>query len=202
VWLRQCRSAGDKTVVVDIPSVPPRDFAPLFHIERTRLSELLGSLGASDWGRPSPCPGWTVLGLAAHLVGCDLSLLAGQRDGHHGTPAPGGLSEDAFISWLDELQAEWVHAARRLSARLVVELLDWTGPQVVEMLGAQDPSASTAHVSWASTGRVPAWLDHARELSERWIHRQQILQAVGSPSDLRQDLAEPVLDGLRWAYPF
>lgn len=46
------------------------------------------------------------------------------------------------------------------------------------------------------------WLDHARELSERWIHRQQILQALDRPSDLRADLAGPVLDGLRWAYPF
>ncbi len=50
-------------------------------------------------------------------------------------------------------------------------------------------------------GPVPAWLDQARELSEYWIHRQQILQALGRPSDLRADLAGPVLDGLRWAYP-
>ena len=41
-----------------------------------------------------------------------------------------------------------------------------------------------------------------RELSEYWIHRQQLLQAVDRPSDLRADLAGPVLDGLRWAYPF
>jgi hypothetical protein len=46
------------------------------------------------------------------------------------------------------------------------------------------------------------WLDQARELSERWIHRQQILQSLGRPSDLRSDLAEPVMDGLRWAYPY
>jgi hypothetical protein len=136
------------------------------------------------------------------LLGGDLSLLAGQRDDHHGTPAPEQLSEDGFISWLDDLQVEWVHAARRLSPRLVIDLLDWTGPQVVELFGRQDASARTANVSWASTGRVPVWLDQARELSERWIHRQQILQAVGSPSGLQRDLAEPVLDGLRWAYPF
>ena len=159
-------------------------------------------MSASDWERPSPCPGWSVLGLAAHLLGGDLSLLAGQRDDHHGTPAPQQLSEEEFISWLDDLQVEWVHAARRLSPRLVIDLLDWTGPQVTELIGGQVVSALIANVSWASTGRVPVWLDQARELSERWIHRQQILQAVGSPSDLQRDLAEPVLDGLRWAYPF
>jgi uncharacterized protein (TIGR03083 family) len=201
-WGPAVTVAGGKTVAVTIPSAPPRDFAPLLRIERTRLSDLLRSLSPSDWGRPSPCPGWSVLGLASHLLGGDLSLLAWQRDDHHGTPPPDGVGEEGFISWLNELQMEWVQAARRLSPRLVIELLDWTGPQLVEMLGAQDASALIANVSWASTGRVPAWLDHARELSERWIHRQQILHAVGSPSDLRQDLAEPVLDGLRWAYPF
>jgi hypothetical protein len=49
---------------------------------------------------------------------------------------------------------------------------------------------------------VPAWLGQAREVSEHWIHRQQVLQALGRPSDLRADLAGPILDGLRWAYPY
>jgi hypothetical protein len=50
--------------------------------------------------------------------------------------------------------------------------------------------------------RPRAWLGQGRELSEYWIHRQQILQALGRPSDLRADLAGPVLDALRWAYPY
>lgn len=44
-------------------------------------------------------------------------------------------------------------------------------------------------------------LDQLRELSEFWIHRQQLLEALGRASDLREDLLRPVLDGLRWAYP-
>jgi len=143
-----------------------------------------------------------VLALGSHLLGDDLSLLAWQRDDHRGTPAPDGLDEDGFIGWLDALQAEWVHASRRLSPRLVIELLDWTGPHVVEVISIQDPSTLTGDVSWASSRPVPAWLDHARELTERWIHRQQILEAVGLPSDLQHDLLVPVLDGLRWSYPY
>jgi hypothetical protein len=94
-----------------------------------------------------------------------------------------------------------VHAARRLSPRLITDLLAWTGPQVVDTIDGTDPSAVAARVSWASDALVPAWLDSARELSERWIHRQQLLEAIGEPSDLRPDLALPVLDALRWAYP-
>ena len=180
---------------------PGIDYAPLFDLERRRLLELLRSLDASRWALPSPCPGWSVLGLAAHLVGDDLSLVSWLRDDHRGTPAPDGLDEPGFITWLDELQMEWVHAARRLSPRLTIELLEWLGQRVTSTVAGQDPTAVTASVSWAADHPVPVWLDHARELSERWIHRQQLLQAVGHPSDLRTDLAVPVLDGLRWAYP-
>lgn len=150
------------------------------------------------------CPGWDVLGLASHLVGDDLSLLAGHRDGHLGTPSPidPAVDEEGFVRWLDALQVEWVTAARRLSPRLVVDLLGWLDGQVAELIAAEDPRAVEASVSWAATVPVPRWLDHARELSERWIHRQQLLQSLDRPGDLRPDLAGPVLDGLRWAYPF
>jgi uncharacterized protein (TIGR03083 family) len=184
------------------PDVPPWDYAALFTAERERLSELLDGLAGTDWDRPSPCPGWTVLGLCCHLAGDDAGLLSRHRDGYFGTPPPEGLTEPESVAWLDELQAEWVRAARRLSPRLVTDLLRWAGPQISATFRDEDPRARTASVSWAGDGPVPVWLNQARELSEYWIHRQQILQATGRPSDLRADLAGPVLDGLRWAYPY
>lgn len=185
-----------------MPAEPACDYAALFAVERNRLNELLAGLRAGDWQRLSPCPGWTVLGLCCHLLGDDFSLLARHRDGHYGTRSPEGATEAEFVAWLDELQADWVRAARRLSPRLVTELLRWTGPQIADTFRRQDPRARTASVSWAGPGPLPAWLDQARELSEYWIHRQQIRQGLGQPSDLRADLAGPVLDGLRWAYPY
>jgi uncharacterized protein (TIGR03083 family) len=185
-----------------LPAEPPCDAASLFVSERDRLRELLSTLDRADWDRPSPCPGWSVLGLCCHLAGDDLGFLSRHRDGHYGTPGPKQGGEAEFIAWLDDMQAQWVRAARRLSPRVVVGLLDWAGPQVAAAMRGEDPRALTASVSWAGTGPVPAWLDHVRELSEYWIHRQQLLQALGRASDLRADLAGPVLDGLRWAYPF
>lgn len=186
----------------ELPAEATRDYAALFAVERDRLNELLADLQAGDWQQPSPCPGWSILGLCCHLLGDDFGLLARHRDGHYGTPSPGGATEGEFVSWLDELQAEWVRASRRLSPRLVTELLRWAGPQIADTFRREDPRARTASVSWAGPGPAPVWLDQARELSEYWIHRQQILQGLGRPSDLRADLAGPVLDGLRWAYPY
>ena len=39
--------------------------------ERASL-EVLEGLEPADWERPSPCPGWSVLGLCTNLVGVDL----------------------------------------------------------------------------------------------------------------------------------
>lgn len=185
-----------------IPIEPPADVGALFAAERGRLLETLHALAEADWRRITPCPGWDVADLAAHLLGADLGLLARHRDGHHGTVPPAGATGDGFAEWLDELQDRWVTAARRISPRLTVELLAWTGPQVEQLMNSQDPRQVSGHVSWASSDPVPRWLDQLREVSEHWIHRQQILQALGRPDDLRTDLLVPLLDALRWAYPY
>jgi uncharacterized protein (TIGR03083 family) len=188
---------------VTAPSASPVEaVAALFEIERARLLDLLKDLEEQDWQRPSPCPGWTVLGLASHLLGDDFGILARLRDNYMGTASPEGLSEGEFIDWLDELQMEWVRAARRVSPRLVVELLEWTGPRLVAFLGDEDLTERSACVSWAGPAPVPRWLDQLRELSEYWIHRQQLLEAVGRPVDLDPTLLRPVLLGLRWAFPY
>ena len=134
------------------PAEPPRDYAGLFAVERDRLTGLLAGLLAADWERPSPCPGWSVLGLCCHLVGDDFGLLARHRDGYYGTPGPGGATEAEFVAWLDELQAEWVRAARRLSPRIVADLLRWAGPQIAGIFRREDARARTASVSWAGAG--------------------------------------------------
>lgn len=183
-------------------SDPPVDVAPLFEAERAKLVDLLGGLTEIDWHRPTPCPEWTVLGLASHLLGGDLGFLARRRDRYHGTPPPAEASELEFIGWLDDLQMEWVRSARRLSPRLVVELLAWTGRQLIETLRTEDPRVPSALVSWAGPQPVPVWLDQLRELSEYWIHRQQLLQALDRASDLDPVVLRPILLAMRWAYPY
>ena len=185
-----------------IPPVQPHEYADLFHFENERLLTLLRSLEPADWSRPTRCPGWDVHGLTAHLVGGSFSVISWLRDGFRGTRAPDNLDEAGFVAWLDELQDHWVLAARRMSPPLVIEVLEWSAAGFLEALRRHDPGVVGAHVSWAGNDPVPMWLDHARELTEKWIHRQQILEALDRPSDLRADLLVPVLDALRWAFPF
>jgi uncharacterized protein (TIGR03083 family) len=185
-----------------VPIEPPVAHAPLLRLERTRLLELLRGLTVDEWGLSTACPGWDVLDLVNHVVGGDVGTIAWHRDGHRGAGPPAGTDEAGFVRWLDELQVQWVVAARRTSPLLAIELLEWLGERVAAALEVADPREVSASVEWAGREPVPVWLDHARELSERWIHRQQLLEAVGRGSDLRPDLAGPVLDALRWAFPY
>jgi hypothetical protein len=114
--------------MVTIPDHSDVDYVTLFVRERQALLNLLANLDDAGWGRPTPCPGWSVLDLSCHLIGDDLSLLARQRDSHFGTRPPEGLREEAaFVEWLDALQDRWVQASRRLSSRLVRDRTARTG---------------------------------------------------------------------------
>jgi uncharacterized protein (TIGR03083 family) len=181
---------------------PPGDISALFGVERGRLLDLLNSLEPTDWSRETPCPGWSVLGLVSHLVNGDLGMLSRHRDSYLGTRPPDGDNESDFIERLDNLMREWVSATRGLSPRVAIGLLTWSGPQMVDLFAAQDPTERTAHVQWAGPDESPIWLNQVRELSEFWIHRQQLLDALDRDPDLRSDVLGPVFEGFRWAYPY
>ena len=121
-------------------SLGPVDVVGLLVPEREALTDLLRGLTADDWNRPTECPAWTVRGVALHVLGDDLSLLARQRDAE----VPSLLTEASLPTWdgaptalLDRFNERWVDAATFLSPALLVELLRMTG----ETTRAFDPEA-------------------------------------------------------------
>ena len=72
-------------------------------------------------------------------------------------------------------------AARRMSPRLLRELLALIGPDVEAYFSSLDLEAIGGPVSWAGPDSSPVWFDIAREFTERWHHQQQIRDATGQP---------------------
>lgn len=152
--------------------------------ERTRLIELLSTLDAEQWARPTECPQYSVKGIATHILGDDLSLLSRQRDG-----AVQGLVLVAermpgsdFRQLLDAFNDQWVEAARFLSPALLVELLDLAGRWSERYYRDVDPSAPGEPVPLfgvAFGDSSPFWHAIAREYLERWAHHSQIRRALG-----------------------
>jgi uncharacterized protein (TIGR03083 family) len=56
------------------------DARPLLSRLRGELTALLASLPDGDWALPTPCPGWSVHDLAAHLLGAELGNVSVRRD--------------------------------------------------------------------------------------------------------------------------
>jgi len=166
------------------------------------LLELLSSLSAEEWGRPTACGSWSVGDVALHLLGGDVGILSRKRDGYSPAAPVGGWEE--LVAWINEWNEEWVRATRRMSPCLLCDLLEHVGTQVCEHFGSLDPHRTEEPVSWAGSGPAPVWLDLAREYTERWHHQQHIRDAVGRPGLKGPRFLAPVLDAfvraLPWAY--
>lgn len=165
-------------------------FAPL-HAE---LIGLLRGLAPDDWGRPTACALWSVRDIAAHLLDDDLRRLSFHRDGQ-APPAAGPMGGAELVALVNQMNAEWVAVARRMSPRVIVDLLEVTGPWVVDLFRATDPFAP-GHwaVTWAGEETSPHWFDVGRDYTERWLHQQQIRDAVGAAPLTGRAWLHPVLD--------
>jgi uncharacterized protein (TIGR03083 family) len=155
------------------------------------LLELLSSLDPSDWQRPTVCAGWTVKDVATHLLGVEISNLSGRRDGHISGISIDGWAE--LVAFINKWNADWVDVSRRISAPLLVDLLQFTGGQMNEYFRGLDPQALGGAVAWVGEGPAPVWLDLAREYTERWHHQQHIREAVRQPGFKERRYLAPVL---------
>ena len=144
------------------------------------LIEVLASLGPEEWTMPTPCPGWSVHDLAAHIFGDDVGQLSSGRDGFHTSPIDAN-DWDSLVLGLNDLNEQWVRAMKRVSPQLMIDLLKSAGDQVNSHLRSLDPCIIGPVVSWASPEPAPMWLHIAREYTERWHHQQQIREAVCRP---------------------
>jgi uncharacterized protein (TIGR03083 family) len=177
----------------------------IFPDERRALLDLLGGLSEEEWRAPTACAGWSVKDVALHILGGDLANLSRRRDGFDPGlfAAPGvDLSRwENLVGALNRWNEAWVEAARRISPRLLIELLAFTGDALAVYFRQLDPLALGAPVSWAGPEPAPVWLDIAREYTERWTHQQQIRDAVGRPGLLDRRFFGPVLAAFVHALP-
>ena len=140
--------------------------------------------------------------IAAHLLDTACRRLSSQRDRF--TPPPPDRSIDGYdnlLAFLNDLNAQWVTAFRRLSPRLLTDFLDIVESQYGEHVLTLDPWAPALPVAWAGEEESLGWFDLARELTERWHHQQQIRLAVGAPPLDDPWLSEPVFDTFIRALP-
>lgn len=171
----------------------------LFPEVLAELLALLFELTVEDWVRPTACSSWSVKDVALHLLGDDVHILSSQRDEH--APAASIANWEELVRFVNAQNALWVQATRRMSPRVLTELLRFTGGQVYEYFESLDPYSVGGPVSWVGPDPAPVWLDLAREYTERWLHQQHIRDAVGRSGLKQRRYFAPVLDAFMRALP-
>jgi uncharacterized protein (TIGR03083 family) len=171
---------------------PPIIVVDLFPEILEALIGLLSDLSTEDWDKPTACPSWAVKDVALHLLGDDVAMLSNGRDGHS---SPVSIrSWEELVAFVNEWNEGWVRATRRMSPRLLIDLLELAGTQVCTYFRSLDPYAIGGPVSWSGPDAAPVWLDLAREYTERWHHQQHIRDAVGECGLKEPRFFAPVLD--------
>ena len=170
-------------VVIGMHPAGALDVVDHLAAERAALVSLLAGLDDNGWRAPTECPDWSVLGIACHLIGDDMSLLSRQRDGLLDpafTEDPPATVPD-FLRRLNEVNNRFVATTAGLSPTLVIELLQVTGSWTHDWYATVDPERRGESVHWVSPEPAPYWMLAAREFTERWIHQHQIRRAVHMP---------------------
>ena len=158
------------------------------------LIHLLNSLAPGEWDLPTIVPLWKVREVAAHLLDTALRKLSMVRDSWHVEIVKTHSPQDV-IAMVNRLNQEGVTVYRRLSPRVLIDLMERACQESASFHESLDPFATAAfNVSWAGEDKSLNWFDTARELTERWHHQQQVLLATSRPGLMTPELYHPVLD--------
>ncbi|MBO9674282.1 MAG: maleylpyruvate isomerase N-terminal domain-containing protein [Sphingobacteriaceae bacterium] len=167
-----------------------------------KLIALLKSLTNEEWNNQTIAKLWKVKDVAAHLLDGNLRGLSFSRDKYFGEQAHQINSYEDLVSFLNSLNMTWVNAAKRLSPQILTELLAITGKEYIEHLKELNPfDEAIFPVAWAGQEISPNWFHIAREYTEKFLHQQQIRDAVNKPGIMTKELYYPFIDICMYALP-
>lgn len=181
----------------------PIETLHLFPLLNKELISFLKQLEPGDWQKQTVAKQWVVKDIAAHLLDVNYRRIALHRDRWSVPPDVTIRSYDDLVCFLNALNADWVRSARRLSPAIIIDLLESTNEVVFKEFSKLDPFATAAYaVGWAGETESRNWFDIAREYTERWLHQQQIRDALGNRDLMTIALYHPFLNVFMQAWPY
>lgn len=158
------------------------------------LIEILENISLKDWSRQTIAPKWTVKDVAVHLLDGNLRTLSMLRDNYYGGTSADIQSYQDLVEYLNQLNADWVKATKRLSPKVIIDLLKTSGKEYCDFLKTLHPEEqATFSVAWAGEHESKNWFHIARDYTEKWHHQQQIRLAVNQEKELLKE---------KWLFPY
>ena len=175
----------------------------LFPIVDQHLIQLLRSLDAADWNKPTIAGSWTVKDVAAHLLDTAMRSVSMYRDQYFGEKPDGISSYEDLVQYLNKCNGEWVLALKRVSPAQLIDLLESTSAEQYKQYQLLDPAMpSIFSVAWAGEETSTNAFHTAREYTEKFHHQMQIRDALGCADVLINPiLFPPFMDTLMQGLP-
>jgi uncharacterized protein (TIGR03083 family) len=179
----------------------PIDVVHMLPLIDSKLMELLRSLDGAEWQKRTVAKLWTVKDVAAHLLDGNIRILSILRDGYRGEHPTIHNYQD-LLDFLNGLNADWVKAMKRVSPEMLILLHELTGPLYCRYYASLDPFDKAGFaVDWAGESESRNWMHIAREYTEKFLHQQQIRDAVGKPGIMTEEYFSPFIDIFMLALP-
>lgn len=147
------------------------------------LARLLEPLDDAAWRAPTPCPGWDVADVVAHLAQTDEAAVA-SAEGRLGTLANGTLIDDS-VADVDELAERMVADTRSMSPAEVFARWSEATTALRTALRTVPPEARCQWVVGTFTARTLA----TTRLAETWIHTSDVAAALGVEPEVDDRIA-------------
>ncbi|WP_433418361.1 maleylpyruvate isomerase family mycothiol-dependent enzyme [Microtetraspora malaysiensis] len=176
------------TTIESVPLLDRPQAASLAAAENERFVDLVRSLDADDWTRPTDCPAWDVRAMVAHVLGAMESIVSPRELVHQlraGGRAAGGRP---LIDGMTEVQvAERAH----LSTSLLVERLVATAPRAARARRRLPAPLRRLPFKSDVAGVTETWqlgfLYDVIYTRDTWMHRVDIARATNRPLVLTPD---------------
>ena len=180
----------------------PIDVVHLLPILDDKLMHLLRSLTSEEWQQQTMAKLWKVKDVVAHLLDGNIRSLSILRDHYSGEQVSINSYEE-LVFFLNNLNADWVKAMKRVSPAMLIALHQVTGKMYCAYNASLDPFAEAGFaVAWSGEKKSKNWMHIAREYTEKWLHQQQIREAVNKPALMTRELFYPFIDTFMLALPY
>lgn len=179
----------------------PIDVVHLLPVLDKKLIDLLKSLSPEEWQMQTVAKLWKVKDVAAHLLDGNIRVLSMLRDNYQGEN-PTFESYQDLVGFLNGLNADWVKAMKRVSPGMLIFLHEATGKFYYDYYASLDPFGKSGFaVDWAGETESKNWMHIAREYTEKWLHQQQIRDAVNKSGLMTRELYFPFINIFMMALP-
>ncbi len=180
----------------------PIDVVDLLPVMDAMLIRLLKSLKAEDWQKQTVSKLGTVKDVAAHLLDGNIRTLSMLRDKYVGETPPIDPNED-LVTYLNGLSTGWVKAMKRVSPEMLIMLHKITGKRFCEYYSALNPFAKAGFpVDWVGEQESANWMHIACTYTQKWLHQQQIRDAIEKPGLMTYEFFNPLMDVFMLALPY